>query len=780
MPSVSEQLQKALGHHQAGDVDRAEKIYREIIRIDSRHSDALHLLGVAAHQKKKHADAINLIGQAIEVNSASASYHCNLGAAYRALNQFEQAETCYRRAIHLAPDYADAHFNLGNTLNDQKRFPEAEDCFRRFLKLKPNHAPAIIQLGIVRQSMGDLPEAVTSFREAVKLNPQNVNAWSHLGAVLHMQDQDAESESCFRNVVQLQPGSAAGFHQLGLVLQKQKKLDEALKALDSAVSLQPDSAAIHCHRALLLNQLESPAPALQACLLSLELKLDNPKMLYQLGNMLVELALPDKAIECLQSSLVIDPKMVASWTNIGSLFKSKQQSEKAELAFRCALKLKPNSANAVNNLGAACQETGKFSEALELHQKALLLNPEGISILNNLAACFRSMGELENALDVSDQTVLLYSDNNEVYNVRASILESLGRTDEALQNYRKALNLLPNPNDLLAEKVRLTHQNIGLCWLLQGNFEEGWPEYEWRTHVPAAVQSMMIRDSWSQFSFENKNILVHTEQGIGDEVMFASCLAEMTSVAAECFVECESRLLPIFRRSFPGIQFLARPRGEEPTFAGVLKKIDLEVPIGSLPRFFRPNLESFPATRQYLIPATDLCEKWNRTIGDLGSGLKVGISFQGGGKPRMKKLRSIPLPLWKEVFAVPGVEFINLQYGDVQQELAEFEDRFGVVIHDFEDADPLVNLDEFIAQIAALDLVISIDNSTVHLAGALGQDVWTLLPNVPDWRWMLDRADTPWYPSMQLFRQQARGAWGDVLNTVADRLRSFQSENRAA
>ena len=346
----------------------------------------------------------------------------------------------------------------------------------------------------------------------------------------------------------------------------------------------------------------------------------------------------------------------------------------------------------------------------------------------------------------------------------AIISEESGMLDEALSYYQKALQI--NPED--AE----THWNMSLALLSIGDFKQGWREYEWRFEVKDFKQRSLPIPRWDGSSLEGKNLFIQAEQGIGEEIMFASCLPELTAHTARCIIECDKRLGPIFARSFPKAEVMTHV----PSLNDVqeyIAAVDMKTAIGSLPLFLRPDLSSFPQYKAYLIPDTSKVALWRNRFEALGKGLKIGISWRGGGIISEKRLRSTVLDQWDTLLTIPGVHYINLQYGDCTQELAEVKENFGVTIHHWEDADPLKDLDGFAAQVSALDLVISVDNATVHMAGALGIPVWTMLPYACDWRWMRDFEDTPWYKMMRLFRQNSPGDWSRVFEGLASNLRQY-------
>jgi hypothetical protein len=374
-----------------------------------------------------------------------------------------------------------------------------------------------------------------------------------------------------------------------------------------------------------------------------------------------------------------------------------------------------------NNIGAGYSEKGEVDEALTWYFKALRLNPKSDKTCHNIGNALREQGKIA----------------------------------EAIAYYRKAIALNP--------AYPGTHWNLSQALLLTGNFEEGWQRYSWRWKTEEqheAKNYAFSKKVWDGSSL--KSIFVYAEQGIGDEIFFASCLPDITAQADHCVIACDERLVPLFERTFPSC-IAIQHFDPDNVYPATLPPVDYKAAMGSLPKYVRPDLVSFPKQAGYLIPDNEKVEKWRTRYNQLGAGLKIGISWFGGKKNTDRLARSIALSRWEPLLRIPGVSFINLQYAPWQEELMKVEADLGIRIYSWRDADPWSDLDDFAAQIAALDLVISIDNSTVHMAGALGVPVWTLLPYVPDWRWMLNREDSPWYPSMRLFRQPSPGAWDEVI-----------------
>ena len=314
------------------------------------------------------------------------------------------------------------------------------------------------------------------------------------------------------------------------------------------------------------------------------------------------------------------------------------------------------------------------------------------------------------------------------------------------------------------------HSNLSHVLLLLGDLRNGWPEYEYgrlikkdpRRVVPAPYPL------WNGQPLEDKAILVTAEQGVGDEVMFTSCIPDLINLnPKQIILECDSRLAPLLARSFPQVDIQNRKDRKDVDWLKEVGDIDFQIAIGSLPGFFRQQLSHFPASRSFLISNGKLRDKWRRRYDALGPGMKIGISWTGGAKGSRKRAKAPSLEQWLPLLRLKAC-FINLQYGDHGQELRQLEESSGVHIYDWEDADPLTDLDNQAAQIAELDLVISFDNVTVQIAGAIGKKTWVLVSAPPFWMYMLDRNDSPWYPAAKLFRQPEAEGWVGVINDVRD------------
>ena len=479
---------------------------------------------------------------------------------------------------------------------------------------------------------------------------------------------------------------------------------------------------------------------------------DNVHILNYLGNVFQDQRKYDEAIDCYQKAIQFNQTFAGSYYHIGSVLEVMGQYDEAINYYQKAIKYDPNFIGSYNNLGNAYRKLDRLDEAIPYFQKAIELNPNFWGSYYNLGQVYQSKSFDNEAINCYQKVIQLNPNHIATMNNLGNILLERRQINEALSYFNKAIHFQSNYGEPYFGKA--------IIMLLTGNFEEGWKEYEWRwkTEDYKYLQRSFSQPVWDGSSLKGKTLFIYAEQGVGDEIMFASCLPDVINRAESCIIECDKRLVRLFSRSFLGTEIIERT-GTDKNVQSVFPFFDMAIAMGSLPLHVRTTLSSFPQRKSYLIPDPEKAEKWHNRVNAFGEGLKVGISWRGGKNPRLRKDRSIILEQWKEILFIKGIHFINLQYGECKEEIAETKDKLKVIIHDWEDADPLKDLDNFSAQISDLDLVISVDNATVHMAGALGIPVWTLLPYSPNWRWMLNRNDSPWYPTMRLFRQPSPGDW---------------------
>lgn len=475
----------------------------------------------------------------------------------------------------------------------------------------------------------------------------------------------------------------------------------------------------------------------------------------------------------------------------------------AEELYQLALKLDPGHADSLHLLGVVANQKGDNAAACEWIGQAIIVNPDVPQYHFNRGVSLQALDRHQAAVKAYRRAVRLKQDYREAYENLGVALQDLDDLEGAKEAYRKAIDI-NNASPIGHQNLGTLLNNLGHCreaeqhfdqalahnpvyaearWkralvlLRQGRFEEGWTEYEWRFYAISFLKNnppvVAPFPKWDGSPLTNKSLLITPEQGIGDEIMFASCFGDVIEQAQACYIECDKRLVPLFERSFPQAHVTA---------AGAVKRaaVDYRISAGSVCQHLHG--ERAEGGGAYLRPSREATEKWRERLSTPHKRLNVGVSWTGGKEKRAIAARTIPLDAWAGILDREDVNFINLQYGRHEREIERFHARGRGRLETLEDVDPIQELDDFAALIASLDLVITIDNSTAHIAGALETPVWIMLPCSADWRWLQDRGDSIWYLSARLFRQGEPGAtgWQAVLESVGEALGDLVADGMPA
>jgi protein O-GlcNAc transferase len=396
--TIPEALQIAVQRHRAGRLVEAEALYRQILAVQPNHADALHLLGLIAHQSGNDHLAVEWIRQAIVLSPNNSAAHCNLGEAYRATGRLEEAMAAYHRALQLKPGYPEAHNNLGNALRARGQLAEAVVAYRRALELKPNYPEAHNNLGVALRDQGQLAEAVAAYRRALELKPDFPEAHNNLGVALAGRGQLVEAMAAYRRALELKPDYAEPQNNLGNALRDQGQFDEAMAAYRHAIQLKPDYAEAHINLGIALRDKGQFAEAMAAYLRALELKPSHPEAHNNLGVALAGQGQLDEAILAYRRALELQPGYAEVHSNLGNALREGGQLDEAILACRRALELKPDLPEAHNNLGAALAARGRLDEAVAACRRAFELKPDYAEAHNNLGTALKDQGRLDEAI----------------------------------------------------------------------------------------------------------------------------------------------------------------------------------------------------------------------------------------------------------------------------------------------------------------------------------------------------------------------------------------------
>ena len=488
-----------------------------------------------------------------------------------------------------------------------------------------------------------------------------------------------------------------------------------------------------------------------------------PDVLQLRGMIALETGKPDEAAEIFRDGLAADPDAAGFCDLLGTALSQSGRLEEAETAYRRALNLSPGDAGVFNNLGNVLKKLERPEEARDAYSESLRLRPSHANTELNLGNILEDMAAYEDSEAAYRRAMGLVPDDPVAPSSLGRVLLAQGRLEESEAAVTRALEIDPGHAD--------AHELLGILLFLKGQLGDAWKAYDWRWRDEAEKRETSL-PAWSGQPLEGKTVLVWGEQGVGDEIFFDSMVPDLIAAGATVRLECDRRLVPLIERSFPGIECLVR--GDAAGFEGAHDGADYQVASGCLGRWLRPDFDSFPARPAYLVADGARVDALRARYLEGGGDLLVGIAWRSVN-PRIGQNKSMPLTALAPLAAVPGIRLIDLQYGDTAAERRAFEKETGEAILRDEEIDQMADLDAFAAQVAALDLAVSVSNTTVHFGGALGVPTWVMLSAVPLWRWMMDRDDSPWYPSVRLFRQTRAGEWADVIRRVSDALQDFSA-----
>jgi len=490
---------------------------------------------------------------------------------------------------------------------------------------------------------------------------------------------------------------------------------------------------------------------------AIELKPDFSKAHFWLGQMYGQRGALEDAADSYELAIHFDPGNIAARSSLAALHRAQGRQAQAVEHYVRVVDLSPDDAAAHTNLSLALHEMGVYDRARQHGERAITIDPKLAEAHHNLGLVLRELGEPERAVQCFLRALEL-KPRAEMAAGLAHAYRDLGRLNEAIANYDRALRLKPDLGDAVI--------NRAYSYLLSEDFGNGWAEYEERFSATGTKARDFGLPPWKGEALQDKTILVHAEQGLGDEIMFASCLPDLIAQAGRVIIECNDRLEPLFRRSFPRTLVHGGRKADPDDWVARLAPVHYQIPIGSLPRWFRPDRAAFDRAGGYLHADRGASDEFRRRIG-AGRKPAIGLSWRGGTTKSRRHLRSIPLEFFAPLFKHDAV-FVSLQHGVDASELH----GPAAAVRAFDAATD--NLDRLAALISALDLVVSVDNTNVQLAGALGRPVWALLSASPEWRYGLSGETMPWYPSAKLFRQGNDGRWGPVIEQVTIALSAWR------
>jgi tetratricopeptide (TPR) repeat protein len=597
----------------------------------------------------------------------------------------------------------------------------AEAIYEGILKTEPEHFGANNNLGFMRAQQGRLDEGLLLIAKAVMIDPRSATAHVNRANILSTLGRQAEAVSSYMKALAIDPKDYGALNNLGNALQAIARWDDAILAYDQIIALCPGYTEAYYNR----------------------------------GSALQATGRPIEAIMSYDRAVALDPKHFRALYNRGDSLQSLERFAEAVHSYEMALAVNPNCVEAWSSRGNALREMGKLPEALASYEQAISLKPDYVEAYSNKGVVLWNIGRLDESLESFDRAISLKPDLAGVWTSRGIVLRDLDRLAEAIASHDRAISI--TPNDAVA------HLNKATCLLMRGDLQEGFRLNEWRKRLNRPVESRTFpQPLWTgSDDISEKTIFLYVgkEQGFGDVIHFFRYARLLSEKGAHVILSVPDALQRLLSESDARIEILAA--------RSIPLNFDCHSPLVSLPLAFGTDRNSIPSDVPYIFSNPLLREKWAARIGK--EGLKVGICWQG--KERLSiGARSFPLSCFSKLAQISDVRLISLQKGigiDQIQSLQGIKIEF---LGDDFDFGP----DAFIDTAAImdnLDLVIAADTSIAHLAGAMGCPTWVALKKVPDWRWHLELDQSPWYPTMKLFRQRERGEWSQVFEDMNVALR---------
>jgi tetratricopeptide (TPR) repeat protein len=622
-----------------------------------------------------------------------------------------------------APSFAEglAHHRAG-------RLAEAEKIYTQILTTRPDHFDSRNLLGAIFLQRGNPAQALNQINSALKLNPDNIAALNNRGIALQELKRFEEALETFERAIALRPDYAEALSNRGNVLKALRRFDEALASYDGALALRPDYADAYSNRAAVLCELKRY----------------------------------DEALASSDRALTLRPGFAEAHCNRANALRHLQRLQEALEGYDRALTLKTDYPEAHSNRGSALHDLHCYEEALASYDRALAPRPDFAEALSNRGNALQELTRFDEAVASYDRAIQVQQTLAEAHSNRGNALRELDRLDEALASFDRAAELRPD----LAE----AHYNASICLLLTGDLRRGWQKHEWRwqTEQLRTARRQFAQPQWTgSDDIGRSTILLHAEQGLGDTLQFCRYVPLVAARAGRVILEVQRPLVALMGTLAGGAQVIAR--------GDPLPDFDAHCPLLSLPFAFDTQLDTIPASAPYLAAVEAKTTAWRHRLGARDKP-RIGLVWAGDPRKqlpnahRIDRQRSIAFDGIARLLEIPGCEFYSLQKGEQATSQLRTSPLRNLVI---DWTDDLGDFSDTAALIENLDLVIAVDTSVPHLAGALGKPFWLINRYNTCWRWLLDREDSPWYPTARLFRQDKTRSFEPVIARVAAALQDY-------
>lgn len=665
-------------------------------------------------------------------------------AEHFAAGRPEQADALCAEVLRAEPDHVPALHLAAVAAFVTDRAADGAALLGRLFDIDPDHAPALVTLGDALAVKGEHEGAVAAFERALRRRPDDAGLHNKLGVALGELARFGEAEVAYRRAIVLDAHLTRAFFNLGVALAEQGRLAEAEEAYRALIAREPAYRGAWLNLGDVLSGQGRPGEAAAAYRRALDADPDDPGLLCSLGAALYRQGLLGDAIEQYRRAVALGPDNIAALRLLGLLLHEDGQLREAAEVYRRTFALDPADHVIATNLGACYSELGVLDDAIASCEHALLLKPDHAPAHTNLGIIFEKQERVADAVAAHRCAVAADPGYAKGHANLAVALRNAGEIDEALAVSRHAVALDP--------EQPLAQYNHAHFLLMNGDFANGFEAYRWRRKSRSLSDGdpTFSEPEWQGEPLDGRTLLLFAEYGLGDALHFVRYLPMVTARGGHIVLQVQPALASLLR-TLPDVTVI--PRGEP------LPPFDLQLPLMSLPRVFGTTLDTIPADVPYLHADPERLLRWRAALADV-TALKVGVAWAGNIRHKGDRQRSLSAEAVLPRLVMPGVQLYSLQKeprpddGPVLAALNRHIVDLAPALGDFADT---------AAAVASLDLVIAVDTSVAHLAGALGRPVWMLTPYALDWRWLRDREDSPWYPTMRLFRQRRPREWDDPL-----------------
>ncbi len=668
-----------------------------------------------------------------------------------------QAEEKYQLVLEREPHNPDALHMLGVISLQMEEIDKASELIDKAIESSQGFPELFLTRGDVYAAQEKLSDAISSYQKAIQLKPDLIEAYFNMGNTFYRMEEYNSAISAYESAINIKPDLLDALNNLGLTYHAQRNFTGAISCFNQALEIEPDNADVHNNLGNSLHDAGKANDAIRSYETASRLAPDHFDALYNLGNSYQEKGNFQQAVHYYTLSLGKNPNNPDVYINLGKAYHVQGDIDRAIETYEKAATLNHDTADLYFKMGNAFLDQSRIDEATRCYQKALSLDPEHSETYINLGNVFNSQHYFDKAISCYEKVIKIKPHSAVAYNNLGKLFEDQLDLGKAILYYQYALEL--------EQGYAEAHFNYSTALLLSGNFKEGFNEYEWRFEKIGQKNIYphdLGKPLWDGSPFRGKRLLVHAEQGLGDTIQFARYLPLVKARGGTVIFEVREPLHALLE-TCPGIDQLVIFSFDEKCS----EPYDLSIPLMSLPNLFGTTPETIPNQEPFIHSTPERINDWRNKIGD--TGFKVGIVWTGSPTNTGGHHRSCSLDSFAPLAEIQGVQLFGLQKQEAGVKLPERSEfvlinNFGSKFKDFADT---------AAAIENLDLVISIDTAVAHLAGAMGKPVWTLLPFSPDWRWLLNREDSPWYPTMRLFRQPEPGDWDSVFRQVEAELRRY-------